>query len=83
MQQGDLVLGRHIGLEQAARRPVPSCAIAAPAGGGVRVRQPNADAGRQAGNAPQFVERAVGDLDAAIDDDDAIGAVLEFGQGMR
>ena len=84
-QHLDLALGRGVDLDHVAVDPAPAVDRAEP----VRhVGQPGigdleADAGRQPRDAAQLVERPVRDLDAAVHDDDASGALLQLGQGVR
>ena len=47
------------------------------------LRDPQPDFRRQAGDAAQLVERAVGDLDPAVHDDHAPGPLLQLGQRVR
>ena len=79
-----LSLGRGIDLDHMAVDPCASVdgpsqfgTFASPASGDLQ-----ADADRQAGDAAQLVERAVGDLDPAVHDDDAFGLLLQLGQGV-
>ena len=64
-QHRDLLLGRGVDLDHVAVDPAPARrrGRASSGRGQPRIRDLQADAGRQPGDAAQLVERAVGDLD--------------------
>jgi hypothetical protein len=84
-QDLDLLLGRRVDLDDLAVDRAAGSRGAEPLGDRREARAAGleTDPGRQAGDAPQRLDRAVRDLGAAVHDDDPVGPLLELGQRVR